>query len=473
MFALRVRYLRGQVCAAEFDDGDGKRSVEWPPHPSRLFSALVSAWAEGGAEPELREVLSWLEKQPNPSIHYQEHNPRQLVNVFVPVNDSHGAEALPEERPRKGRTFPTAHLAVPEVWFIWPNQIPEQFQSPMESLLRRTPSIGHSSSIVGIEMGSTAPVGMERLEPRDGPGARRVRVIGPGRLESLERSYERFERTASKVHRPSRGSTALYSPPARESEPRVCGTFRDMVVLRRVSGERTGLLGTLALTSALRGALMDKGPQPSPEILSGHSPHSSNERPLRSERPHVALAPLPFVGSRHATGDIGGLAVVLPAELTDEERDDALQACSEIRELKMAFGRWTVVLSNAEETRSNLLPQTWTGMSRTWASVTPYVFDRYPSDLYSQDARDTVAQSFERVGLPRPSAVSLMKTSVIPGVPPSPAFSAAPGRPGKPQRFHMHVLVTFDELVEGPVLAGAGRYYGYGLFRPFREEGGR
>ena len=50
MFVLRVTYLMGRVYSAAFDDGDDKREPEWPPHPSRLFSALVAAWGDSGAE---------------------------------------------------------------------------------------------------------------------------------------------------------------------------------------------------------------------------------------------------------------------------------------------------------------------------------------------------------------------------------------------------------------------------------------
>ena len=63
MLTLRVTYLMGRVYSAAFDDGDAKAVPEWPPHPSRLFSALTGAWGEGGAEVELRGALEWLEQQ--------------------------------------------------------------------------------------------------------------------------------------------------------------------------------------------------------------------------------------------------------------------------------------------------------------------------------------------------------------------------------------------------------------------------
>ena len=65
---------------------------EWPPHPARLHSALVAThFAFDPAEPairiEERSVLEWLERQGAPSIAASEADAREVVTVFVPVND--------------------------------------------------------------------------------------------------------------------------------------------------------------------------------------------------------------------------------------------------------------------------------------------------------------------------------------------------------------------------------------------------
>src|ERR1035438_5286547 len=116
MFTLRVTYLMGRVYSAVFDDGDDKREPEWPPHPSRLFSALVAAWGDGGGDEELKSGLEWIGQQGPPTIYAGDGTPRKLVQSFVPVND---AKTLPEDRPRKPRTFPSATLSIPEVYFTW------------------------------------------------------------------------------------------------------------------------------------------------------------------------------------------------------------------------------------------------------------------------------------------------------------------------------------------------------------------
>ena len=42
---------------------------------------------------------------------------------------------------------------------------------------------------------------------------------------------------------------------------------------------------------------------------------------------------------------------------------------------------------------------------------------------------------------------------------------------GEAPRLAKHVTLAFDRPVRGPVLLGAGRYFGLGLMRPLRGEG--
>ena len=83
MFAIEVNFLTLRYTATAFHN---RRLPEWPPHPARLFSAMVAEWAvdEDAAE---RAALEWLESQPPPAITASEELPRKVVSYFVPVND--------------------------------------------------------------------------------------------------------------------------------------------------------------------------------------------------------------------------------------------------------------------------------------------------------------------------------------------------------------------------------------------------
>jgi CRISPR-associated protein Csb2 len=91
MFAIRIDLLTGRYAATAYND---REDAEWPPHPARLFSALVATWAEGepgtaNGEAELA-ALQWLEAQPPPAIlasPIAAVGTRTAATVFVPVND--------------------------------------------------------------------------------------------------------------------------------------------------------------------------------------------------------------------------------------------------------------------------------------------------------------------------------------------------------------------------------------------------
>ena len=99
--------------------------------------------------------------------------------------------------------------------------------------------------------------------------------------------------------------------------------FDPCIIVLGIKGRQVSLPSTLELTAALRGLLMSACPeQPPPEWFSGHRPHGT-----ATSVPHLALIPLPFVGSQHADGRIMGLALVLPRGLDPLEAGRCLEPC--------------------------------------------------------------------------------------------------------------------------------------------------
>jgi CRISPR-associated protein Csb2 len=81
--ALEIEFLTGRCVASRRDD---RTATEWPPHPTRLFSALSAAFFEcdfGDAE---RAALEWLEQQSPPTISAPRVSVRTGAASFVPVN---------------------------------------------------------------------------------------------------------------------------------------------------------------------------------------------------------------------------------------------------------------------------------------------------------------------------------------------------------------------------------------------------
>jgi len=277
-------------------------------------------------------------------------------------------------------------------------------------------------------------------------------------------------------------SAAFWRPSSRA--PKRCSVFGDWVVLRSVSSERgrqvaLPLTATEEVTHALRGALLRHAIDPPPAALSGHTPDGHH-----LTRPHAAFLALPG-RAQSATGtSVAGVAIALPRDIAPREREAVLQAVArwEQRGLRLLLGRLGA-LQLARMARSapgeGLDPAIWLGPARRWASITPIALHRNPGKLTSADpaiaarasrrAEEIVSDACTHVSLPRPARVRIMRRSRLPAIPSAPEFMPYPRRPSGGTRFQrvcVHVELEFAEAVQGPVLLGAGRYFGVGLCRP-------
>ena len=77
-------YLTGYAVAT---DPSSRKRAEWPPHPARLFYALVDALhARDKVDPQEERALRWLEAQAAPEIVASPADDRMTLDVYVPVN---------------------------------------------------------------------------------------------------------------------------------------------------------------------------------------------------------------------------------------------------------------------------------------------------------------------------------------------------------------------------------------------------
>jgi CRISPR-associated protein Csb2 len=469
MFALEVEYLTGRAVAAELDDHE---LAEWPPHPGRLFSALVAAHAERDpSDIAERAALLWLETQPPPAVSASTASRREVLTTYVPVNDSAGPSAvprkgftpqliaekirvLPERRSRQPRTFPSVTPAKPRVVFTWPDAGPAEVARHRVALERMAATVtylGHSSSLVRVA--STDDLPPPKLLPSD-EGTRVLRVPTPGRLDELLAAH-------AAGRRPSAGFYAGYvEADDGEAEKLVEGGFGRPIVFQLVRPGRFPLVAAPRLTDAVRNALMSMADQPPQEILSGHASDGSP-----STRDHVAILPLAFVGHEHADGSLKGFAVTVPRDVRGEERNHVLRALGRLDRLRVeGLGAWSVERVTGSPALSSLESGYYEGPALTWATVTPMVFDRFPKKRPGGDAMALVAAACRRIGLPDPAVIEVSHVSRHAGVPPSPEFRLR-SKTSSPPRPYWHVHLGFDQPVRGPVVLGSGRYLGLGLFR--------
>jgi CRISPR-associated protein Csb2 len=467
MLAIEVRLLLGRYAAADYRD---RERPEWPPHPDRLFSALVAAACESGLGESARAALLWLESLPAPQMVADDSPAEQTpVTAFVPINDPQ-ADYLPPRSERRPRSFPSVAPAVPatgdipEVCFLWPEVVPDQALTRLLSAIaERVAYLGSSRSPVSVRLRDNTPPAPNWVP--DDAGEVVLRVPGPGRLESLEWHYHN-------ALRPPLGALHRYRHGIREeSAPVHEGAFGEMVVYRLTGPEETDIETALKLTSSLRAACMRHAQEVGgavPEVLSGH-----DEQGRPSVTTHAAFVALPFVSEQqqYADGRILGLGILLPRGLPPGERRRALRALTGVDRISLPGGT-TFGLARCtpgQPDPHNIRPDTWAGPSRRWASVTPLLLDRFPKKG-GRDVAEVIARGCEYVGLPRPADVVPDQFSPLYGVQPSYRFLVR--RPGGGPRLYTHATLTFPEPVRGPVVLGAGRYFGLGLLRPIAEGGG-
>lgn len=450
MLAIEVEYLLGRVFAADFRNQD---QPEWPPHPDRLFSALIAALHDTFGTEQERAALAWFQLLSPPEVSAGDAGTGDQVVTFVPTNYAgKSGSAHPEQRGKQPRTFPAQGPSSPIVHFIWPNAVPDvRIRTALSGLVARVASLGRACSLVRISL-SDSPEVPSHVPHENGEQV--MRVFGDQRMEELETLF-------ASGHRPQPGPQQRYRRLSGSEQPRVVDScFGEMIVLRKTKGSGLPIEASLTLTTATRKALMDIAGDNGlmSDVLSGHGVH-----------PHCAFIPLPFAGYEHADGRLLAVGIVLPREISSKDRRSVLRVCSllETLNLREALSSWTIEISGFDQPQKTLRPSTWSGPSLMWSTVTPILLDRFPKKDLSVEAILTTA--CERVGLPKPFNIEHQPYSTVRGVPPVPEFRLLRIEGDRP-RWGVHATFKFEVPVRGPVVIGAGRYFGLGLMKPIRED---
>ena len=382
--SIEVNFLTGRFVATCHND---RRQPEWPPHPARLFSALVAAWADAD-EPDRAEraALEWLETQPPPGIAASEAIPRKVVSHFVPVNDtsivsrgwyerrannvsrltaqrhaeltasdgeitkkvaqierklknarevksqtenagktnpSSALAMLPEQRGKQGRFYPSVTPDSARVNFLWDVRAPDDVADALDRLLGRVTRLGHPSSLVSCRLIGNA----SRATFQVGDGEINMRTVRRGQLAALERQFSRHggykPRSLPFTNVRYRFVPESVEPPGEECRPTVAGQW---ITFEFKSDSRSlPATRTVEMASAMRGAVFCHAEDPIPEELSGHLPDGTP-----TAMPHVGFLPVPYVGFERADGRLLGIVVSIPDGISQDAR----------RALYRAIGNW-------------------------------------------------------------------------------------------------------------------------------------
>lgn len=453
-FTIEVEFLEPRYDASRHDDNHHLES-EWPPHPARLFNALVSV-AEVGSPDD--DALRWIENLGPPTIVASDSidaTPRAGWHVTNALAEK-GYQDLPGRSAGRWRRWPRRHLAGSVVQFVWSETLPLELHSLMELLARRVPYFGRATSpaIVSVTEADIESTDQNAVTwcPSDDRGATPVTVAYSGYLAELRGAFD-DGRQPWEVPRHYAGY--IVRGEVAEEPPAAHGVYQDLLIVPFSRGSRLSAQHSVAVASRLRQALLATLGTVPPSVH-GHLEDGD-------DRNQVMFQTLADVGHTNASGMILGVAVAIPDTVTEGDAQLVRQALARVDHLalgplgKFAFDR------AQPETPSALRPDTWIRPATTWRSASLYVADRYPKK--DADWEADVRRGCSRAGLPEPSSVLIFDQPVVAGVPRLSAHQRR-RRATDPLRPARHVEIAFDEPVRGPIALGNMRHLGLGLFRP-------
>jgi len=557
MLVVQVELLTGRYVASAYND---RLRAEWPPHPARLYSALVATWAETGAPGDEAAALDALAILPPPEIQAPEvQRERDASTFYVPVNDASivrtydanwqkmneawqereearetllgvsdpkarkkleraiesstrkieklretvagfltggklsetSLSVLPERRTKQARHFPSVAPDDSRFVMTWPDAAPlGPHLAALDRLLARVHRMGHSHSLVFVRR-LTDPPESNWVPHVDGDMA--LRWVGPGQREALVGYHELHQGVEPRVMPAVTVAYQRAEKVVAEADAPASTLVGDFIVYERAGGPPIPITRTVALAQTIHRALVKMAEQlPDGTVhpaVCGRDPDGKVTRD-----PHVLILPLPYVASNYADGSVMGVAFVIPEAVSEEGRIQVLRALGrwersgdhEDRMIKVHLGppgalELRRVLGRSD--RHNLQPRTWCRASSTWITAIPLALDRNPKTLWARDSRAaakgeeraiaTIRKACERIGLPRPERVLLERSAPLRGTEPVGAHPPYPGSGEGPRRVLVHARLRFPQVVRGPVVLGAGRFVGAGLFRPTPERQGQ
>ncbi len=467
---IEIEFLRATYDASSVLDNG---IPEWPPHPARLFNALVDAAALDEV-PEADPALLALEAMSPPvlvvrSLTMNESEVSSERVGFVPTNqhtikaDEVWKTAYPARIAKGPRTWPRT-TGGERVTMVWEDPIsPDHFHA-LELLCKLVGYLGRATTPVVVRCADgdreTSPEEIE-LRSTDGFEGVEMSLPRPGYLAALRSAYE-GQRPAHQVPR----RWMAYSERHTTDIVRSAFGTPHVLPIDRPRDPRH----LLAITSRLRSAI-ESVLDPAPAVLNGH-PIDGEPTP----RHQVVIAGLSSNMGEHADGLIRGLALICPASIDPTDRKRILDSLGRVPEL--ALGQLGVVRFGEmpRTALKTLLPRTWTRPATTWTTVAPMVSDRYLTATDEDGWFEQVRRSCRHVDLPEPIDIDYSPVPWANGALRATSYDTRRPLPKDPKRAAarraerakpaMHVRIRFASPIRGPVLLGNLRYYGFGLCQP-------
>lgn len=483
VIALAVEFLAGRFHANPWDRASNEGAVDWPPAPWRILRAVVAGWHRLGAE-DRQTLLQLLDRLAEPPVYHLPQASTGHTRHYMPqgsLKDGREATALildsfiAVDAGKAGRAI--AYVAWPQL----------DLSADQRALLKRCCSLigylGRAESWCSIGVVDEVPseehlvhVDLASRVVDDGPTVRRL-AAGPSlRGEGLYAALSETTAAMRKSKRliPKGAFWVEYRLPpdflmVREQYERVERTRLDFgpTCLRFVleHGEHTPkpsvrdavLFGELFRAAGIKMYSRRTG-EPASLRLAGKSEFGTK----REGHDHPYFLPFDSEGR----GEIDGIDIWFPAGCTQQEYL-AVTSISMLCERVIYSDDFPVTFIDRVDRPA----------ATVWRSATPIILDRFPKVRGLNDSRrivDSPAEQIEtmlerQLGVPARVEVwepgcgiqrshgghlridSFRRSRLGKRASPTPVAAAT---------------ITFDRIVEGPIVLGRLAHFGLGRFEP-------
>ncbi len=497
---------------------------EWPPSPMRAFQALVSAASSrtrGRPLPDdLRSAIATIEAirpliiappaAPATVGHraYVPHNQADLVSAAWNRGNlkadiaQHRMEK--DYRPMRIQTFDDQLPAVHYLYSL--DQPTAECQTLLDAIrpsVRSITTLGWgidqvcADATLISELGSLSQLAGQHWHAAS-QGGRKLRVPRRGSFDALAARHEKFlSRLAGGDFTPVPPATALdVVSYRRDSEP----SARPHAVFRLLDSNddpyrypHAKLIHIAGMVRHLAIETMKRNPPPWKKddriwietFVCGH-------RAGAPEHQQLSYVPLPSIGSAHADAMIRNIMLIAPVGCEREleyvaERIDGERLMPEsdpdIREtdaqpplpVPTSIERFKPQPRKFIDTR-------YLGTSCNWHTVTPVILDGHSrkskgekSEIVAERTVHLVKAALQRAGIETPcrftwQAIPFLKNCLSAHKYDRDGRHTGYHRPAHLQTMTaVHLSLTFDHPVPGPITLGAGRHCGFGLFASVRD----
>lgn len=464
---LTVRFLDARY----HGQADGGRR-EWPPSPMRLFSALL-AGAKADWSDARERAFRWLERQPAPVIQAMPVQEGSRLLTYVPNNNSDSNNKRIDKE-----ILPTLLGDPPEVNYLW--SVPADEESLAEVIAEAVRHIRALGWGIDLAVGRGSLV--DRLPSREGfevfkprrkavGGGRMLRIPIPGSLDALESAFQTRStliREDGSIHdesTPAVFGTAAY---ALASDVAFCAfqletpDEESYAWNPRQLRSLVGMVRHVAAGPEARHALEPLG------IDLDAFVHGHSEQP---DAPRLSIVPIPSIGHPHSDGLIRRVFLVEPMK-REGTVSQALEKALHGLFLQPEPGDDTITagcVCLGRLSPSDRFLRRYTHPASTWASVTPVLlpgFDERKSDRGNlqkrlERAEQLVCKALVQSGIDVPASIELSRVPYWPG-----SMHVRDYQPREKLAHYprWHVRLHFERPWAGPLVLGAGRYSGFGIF---------